>query len=128
MNLGKVDLGDEAQWPGAIADLPKAFPAGLKPFVNTLPVLCAEESVEPMEGTKDNAIRQNGSIFNGSIFHVERRPERPIDIWRQIGLAAEVACADWRRVSFFDRARNENDAMPGQFGESWRPFSQPRSL
>ena len=57
MHLGKVDLGDEAQWRGAIADLPHAFPVDLSPFVNTLPFVCAEESVEPMEGTKVKAIR-----------------------------------------------------------------------
>ena len=73
MNLGKVDLGDEAQWPGATADLPQAFPGGLNPFVNTLPVLCAEEPVEPMEATKENVIRQTGGgIFGGNKFRVER--------------------------------------------------------
>src|SRR5262252_6343708 len=92
MNLGKVYLGDEAQWPGAIADLAEVFAVGLDPFVGTLPFLCAEEPVEPMEGTKENAIRQTGGgIFAGSKFRVERRSDRPIDLRRQIGLAAEAA-------------------------------------
>jgi hypothetical protein len=94
IKLGKVDLGDEAQRPGATADLPEVFLVGLDPFVDTLPLLCAEEPVEPMEAAKENAIRQNGSIFNGSNFRVERRSDRPIDIRRQIGLAAQVTCSN----------------------------------
>jgi hypothetical protein len=109
MNLGKVYLGDEAQWPSAIADLPHAFPVGLNPFVNTLRFLCAEEPVEPMEGTKDNAIRQTGgSIFDGSNFRVGRRSDRPIDIRRQIGLAAEAAPPNRSVSALFNGTRFED--------------------
>jgi len=112
MNLGKVYLGDEAQWPGAIADLPHAFPVGLKPFVGTLPFSCAEEPVEPMEGTKDNAIRQTGvSIFGGSNFRVERRPDRPIDTRRQIGLAAEAARPNRSVSALFNGPGFEDDGV-----------------
>jgi hypothetical protein len=74
MKFGKVDLGDEAQGPGATTDLPQAFPGALNPFMDTLPVSCSEEPEEPMEATKENAIRQTGcSIFASSKFRVERR-------------------------------------------------------
>jgi hypothetical protein len=112
MKLGKVDLGDEAQRPGATADLPEVFLVGLEPFVDTLPVLCAEEPVEPMEAAKENAIRQNGSIFNGSNFRVEWRSDRPIDIRWQIGLAAQTTCSNRSVCALFNGTRFEGYGVP----------------
>src|SRR5262249_49907460 len=124
MNLGKVYLGDEAQWPGAIADLPHAFPVGLKPFVGTLPFSCAEEPVEPMEGTKDNAIRQNGvSIFGRSNFRGARRPDRPAGTPRRTALAAEAARPSLRLAALPIGPGFEDDGVACGSGSSRTPLA-----
>ena len=104
MNLGKIDLRNEAQRPRTIADVPFGLLRPLPSLYRILPARCLEEPVEPMPATEHDVARVRTGVTR---FPDERRSRRPIDVWRHVGFAAEATRSKGSVRCLLDWARDQ---------------------